>query len=74
MASSPGVQKGQHNHSMPGPRRKETASRSRGPARAVGVHFRSGRTSILRKKISAPSDWNWIFPFGQARPVPTLTT
>ena len=34
----------------------------------------SGRTSILRKRISAPSDWKWILPLVRLDLVPTLTT
>ena len=34
----------------------------------------SGRISILRKKISAPSDWKMILPFVRLDLVPMLTT
>jgi hypothetical protein len=33
-----------------------------GIGRAPQDHLISGRTSTLRKMISAPSDWIWIFP------------
>ena len=50
-----------HINSIPARPRK--GNRARRPlGRRARLHFRSGRTSILRKKISAPSDWNWIFP------------
>ena len=43
-------------------------------AKGDGHHLTSGRTSILRKRISAPSDWMMIFPFVRLDLVPALTT
>jgi hypothetical protein len=37
-------------------------------------HFRIGRISILRKRISAPSDWMMILPFVRLDLVAALTT
>ncbi len=37
-------------------------------------HLLSGRTSIFRKRISAPSDWNRILPLVRLDFVPMLTT
>lgn len=43
-------------------------------ARAAEAHFTSGRTSTLRKKISAASVWSWILPSVWLDLLPALTT
>ena len=46
-----------------------------GALSGTGTYFRiNGRISIVRKKISAPSDWNRIFPFVRLDFVPIFTT
>src|SRR5215218_6699440 len=54
---------------------------SHGPPREIGntvppgsAYLVIGRTSILRKWISAPSDWKRILPLVRLDFVPTLTT
>ena len=72
-----------HIHSMPEALGRETLvgcvkRTNRFATAGIGAfhapYFASGRTSILRKKIAAPSDWNWILPSTWLERVPALTT